>query len=81
MLLSERLDFHMINNLLISFHAFLMYMLTLLLVDAILLSRYVKWSANFRGLSSNVEIAPFCLKRMNSVLSEFTLRPKPLAAS
>ena len=41
--LSERLDFHMVDNLLIAVHDFPMQMFTLLSVDVILLPRYVKW--------------------------------------
>ena len=36
-------------------------------VDEILLPKYMNLSTNFRGL----DIAPSCLKDMNSVLSEF----------
>ena len=45
--------------------------LTSLSVDKILLPRYLNWSTNFRGL----EMAPSCLKHMNSVLSTSALRP------
>ena len=45
--LSERSDFHMVDNLSIAFHALLMCMLTSLSVDEILLPRYVNWSNNF----------------------------------
>ena len=55
-ILSERLDFHMIDNL------FVRCMLTSLSVDEILLQTYVRWSTNFRGLPLKEEIAPSCLK-------------------
>ena len=48
-ILSERSDFHRIDNLLISDHAFSIHMLILLSIDEILLPRYVKWSTKFRG--------------------------------
>ena len=47
-ILSDRLVFHMINNLSIPFGAFTRHTLTSLSVDEILLMRYVKWSINFR---------------------------------
>ena len=50
-------------------------MLTSLLVDEILLLRYMNWSTHFRGLSWNEEMIPPWLKHMNSVFSEFKLRP------
>ena len=53
-LLSKRLDFYMVDNLLIAVHAFSMHMLTSLSFDEILLPRYLKWSTNFRDLSFNV---------------------------
>ena len=70
--LSKRSDFHMIYSFSIAVHTFLMCMLTLLSVDAILLLRYMNWSANFRNLLHEVEMAPFYLKHMNSDLSVFT---------
>ena len=42
------------------------------LVDEILLPRYVNWSTNFRSLPLKVQMAPSCLKYMNSVLFVFT---------
>ena len=68
----QRSDFHLIINLSIAVRVFPMHMLTWLLVDEILLLRYMNWSTNFRGLTFNKEMAPICLKLMNSVLSEFT---------
>ena len=61
-ILSEKLDFHMVDNLLITVHAFPTHILTSLSVDEILLPRYVKGSINFRGLSFSVETALYCLK-------------------
>ena len=65
LILSERIDFHMVDNLLIAVHVFSMHMLTLLSVDEILLPKYVNCSTNLRGLLSNVEMEPTCLKHMN----------------
>ena len=53
--LSERLDFHIVGNLLITVHALFIRMLTLLSVDAILLLRYVKCS-DFRRLQFDGKI-------------------------
>ena len=69
--LSERLDFYVID-LSIAVYAFPMCMLTSLLVSEILLLRYVNMSTNFRGLLVKGEIAPSCLKHMNSILSSYT---------
>ena len=64
-ILSERLNFHIRNNLSIVVHAFYECMLISLLVDGILLPRYTKWSTNFEGLSLNVKMQQSCLKDMN----------------
>ena len=71
--LSERSDFHMIDNLSIAVHAFVWCILTSLSVNEILLPRYVNWSTSFRGFPLKVEIASSCLKHINSVLFTFTL--------
>ena len=55
-ILSERLDFHMVDNLPVPSHAFPMRMLTSLSVDKILLLRYINYSNNFRGLPFNEKI-------------------------
>ena len=60
-------------------HALLICMLTSSSVNEILLLRYTNWFTNFRGLPFNEEMAPSWLKYMNSVLSEFVLRPMLLA--
>ena len=65
----------MVDNLLIAVYAFSMHMLILLSVNEMLFPRYVKWSTNFIVLSFNVEMAPSCLNRINSVLSEFKEGP------
>ena len=62
-IISDRSDFHMIDNLSIVVHAFAWCMLTPLSKDEILLPRYVNWSTKFRG---------FPLKLMISVLFAFT---------
>ena len=55
-ILSERSDFHLIDDLSITFRAFAMRMLTSLSLDERLLPRYVKWSTNFKGLPHKMEI-------------------------
>ena len=47
----------MVVNLSIAIHTLLIYMLTSLSVDEILLPRYTNYS-NFKGLPYNEEIAP-----------------------
>ena len=79
-ILSGKSDFHMIDNLLIAFHAFARNMFTLLSVDEILLPRYVNLSTNFRGLPLRKEMAPSRLKQLNSVLFVFMWRPMVPAA-
>ena len=61
-ILSERLDFHMLDNLSIAAHDFPMRILTSLSVDEILLSRYRNWFTNFRDLPINEELAPSWLQ-------------------
>ena len=65
-ILSVRSDFHMINNL--SIAAMLSLCICSHCFDEILLPKYVNWSTNFWGLLLSVEMAPSCLKHMNSVL-------------
>ena len=74
-ILSERSDFYMVDNLMIAIHVFSMRMLTSLLVDEILLPRYVNWLINFRGLPLKMNMDPSYLKFMNIVLFVFSLRP------
>ena len=69
---TEESDFHMMDDQSIAVHAFTRSMLTSLSVDEILLPRYVNWSTYLRGSLLKVEMAPFCLKHMNSVLFVFT---------
>ena len=64
-------NFHMIDNMSLAFNAFTRSMLTSPSVDEILLLRYANWSTNFRGLPFRVEMAPFYLKHMCSVLFQF----------
>ena len=64
-ILSERSDFHMIDNLLTTFHIFARLMLTSHLVDVMLLPWHENWSTNFRGW-------PLRLKHKYSVLLAFT---------
>ena len=47
---SDRSDFHIIDNLSREFNDFARRILTLLLIDDMLLPRYVDWYTNFRGL-------------------------------
>ena len=79
-ILSDRSDFHMINNLLIAVHTFTRQMLTSHSVDEILLPRCVNLSTNFIGLPLKMEMITSCLKHMNSVLFVFTQRPMPPVA-
>ena len=76
----NRSDFHVIDNLFIAVKASTWCMLTSLSVDEMLLSRYVNWFTNIRGLPLRVEIAPPCTKLMKSVLLAFTWRLIPPAA-
>ena len=68
LLFCQRSDFHKIDNLLIAVHTLSWHSSTSFSVDKILLPSYVNWSIKFRGLLLKVEIAPFCLKHLNSVL-------------
>ena len=71
---SEISDFHKIDNVSTEVHAFARHILTLLSVDEILIPRYGKWSTNFSDWPLKVEMVPYCLKDINSVLFAFTLR-------
>ena len=77
--LSERSDFHMLDNSSIAVHTFAIRMLTSLSVDETLLPRYVNLSTNFRCSQHRVEIAPTCLKHTHSILFVFTWRSVPSA--
>ena len=58
-ILSDRSDFHEIDNLFITSHAFVRRgMLTSFSKDAIFLPRYVNWSTSFRDLSLQLENGP-----------------------
>ena len=63
-ILSDRLDFHMIDNQLIAVNAFASRISTSLSFDEILLLRHVKLSTNFRCTSFRVEMVPSRLKRV-----------------
>ena len=76
---AERSEFHVVVNLSIAIHTLPMCIMTSLSVNEILLPRYMSWSSNLWGSSFNEEMASSCLKPNNSVLSEFTKRPMPLA--
>ena len=71
-ILSDRSDFHMIDDLLIVVHAFTRHMLTS--IDQILLSRYVNLS-NFSGQPFRMKMAPPCLKHV--LYFVFMWRPIP----
>ena len=58
-ILSDRFNFHMIDNLLIAVHAFNSHILISFSVDETLLLRYVNMSTNFRELLFRVEMSPF----------------------
>ena len=62
LILSESLDFQMVDNFSISVYAFSLRIITSLSVDAIFLPRCMKCSTNFWDLSFNVELSSFCLK-------------------
>ena len=79
-ILSDKSDFHMYNNLLIAIHAFACHILMSFSVDETLLLSYVNFSTKFRKLPLSVEMCPFGLKPMYSVLSAFIWRLMPLAA-
>ena len=61
-IISDRLDFHMIDILSIAFYALVKSISTSISVDEMLLSN---WSNDFRGLSLRVEMSPFCLRQLN----------------
>ena len=65
--------FNMTNNFSITFHAFARHMLTSLLVDEMLLPKYVNWSTNLRGLPFRVKMILFCLKYWRSRNEPFFL--------
>ena len=69
LILSERSDFYIIDNLSIAFHTLPMRMLTLHSVDDLLLLMYM--SVISRGLPFHEDGTPSRLKLMNSVLPEF----------
>ena len=79
-LLSKESDFHMIDGQSTIIHTFARYMLTSLSVHEILLSGYINRSSIFRGLPLKIEMAPSCLKLMNSILFAFTLSSMLLVA-
>ena len=63
-ILSDWSDFHITDSLSVVLHAFARHILTSLSVDEMLVSRYVNWPINSRGLPLRVEMAPFCLKHI-----------------
>ena len=65
-ILSERLNFCMVDKLLIEGHAFPKCLVTSFSVDELLLPRFVKWFTKLRGLSFSVEIT-LSLLNANSV--------------
>ena len=72
-ILSDRSDFHMINNLSIVVHAFASRVYMSFSVDETLLPRHVNLSTNFREPLFRMETSPFLLK--THVLWAFTWRP------
>ena len=62
-ILSDRSDFHMINNLSIAIHAFAMHILMSFSVGETRLPRYVYLSNNFREPPFKVEMSSFVIKR------------------
>ena len=53
---------YLVNNLSIAVPALPMLMLTSILVNKIMLPRYIKWSTHFKGLPFNEEMEPSWLK-------------------
>ena len=78
-ILSDKSDFHMIDYLSILVHAFVSCVLMTFSVDETLFQRCVDLSTNFREPEFRVEISPFWLKPVYSVLSAFTWRQMPPA--
>ena len=77
-ILSDRSDFHMIDNRSIAVHTFARRILISLSADETLLLRYVNLSTNFRGQLFRVDMAPSRLKHMYFVLFAFTWWPIPV---
>ena len=73
-ILTDRLDFQVIDSHLVAFQDFTMRLLTSFSEDDVLLPRYMNWSTDYK-----VEMNPFCLKRMNLVLLVFTQKQMPPA--
>ena len=78
--LVDRSGFHMIDGLSIVVHDFVKCILTSLSVKEMLLPKYVKLSSNIREMPFSVDMSLSWLKRMYSVLSAFTWKPRPPAA-
>ena len=79
-ILSDRLDLLIMDSLSIPVHAFARCILMTLSEDEMLLPRNVNLATNFREPQFKVEMSPFGLKHMYSVLSAFTCWPMPPAA-
>ena len=58
-LLSDRFDFHMINNQSVAVHAFARHIVMLFSVDETLLPRYVNLSTDFREPPFTVKMSTF----------------------
>ena len=56
-ILSERSDFYVVDNLSKAVHVLTMLLWTWLLVDKILLPKYMNWFTNFRGLPWNQKVS------------------------
>ena len=68
-ILSDRFDFHMIENLSIAVHAFVSGILVSFSVDRTLLPRYVNLSTSIIEPPLSVEMSPLWLKHMDSCLN------------
>ena len=77
-ILSDRSDFHMINNLSIAIHDFARWISTSLSGDEMLLPRFVNLSKNFEEPTFRVQMS---LEHMYSLFVSFTGMPMPLADS
>ena len=73
-ILTDTPGFYMIDSLSIPVHVFAWLILTPLLVDEMLPSRYVGLSTNFRRLPFRVEMDPSRFRHMYSILFAFTWR-------
>ena len=75
LILSDKSDFHMINNISITVPAFAW---RILILHEKLQAKYINLFTNFREPPFRVEMSPYWVKHMYSVLSTFTWSPMQL---